>query len=278
MSAFLLLALAIAAVWLPPVRDRGAALPVWPLVFAAAVIAACLDGVLTVAAWPGLAAFAAVTWAAAASPSARPAFTLLSGGLGLALAVHLLPGFHNPRLFDAVVLSPGAAPFTQALNFDKAAAGLFLLAAFAPRLQGWRDARACAVPAALAALATASLVMGMAWAAGVVRWDPKWVDAAPAFLAVNLLFTCVAEEAFFRGLLQHRLPGPRSVAAGASALLFGAVHLPAGVLHAGLATLVGLGCAAVFERTRRIEAAVAVHFAVNAVHFLFFTYPAAAMK
>jgi uncharacterized protein len=83
----------------------------------------------------------------------------------------------------------------------------------------------------------------------------------------------VAEEAFFRGLLQHRLPGPRPLAVAASALLFGLVHLPAGVAYAALATVLGFGCALVYERTRRIETAIAVHFAVNAVHFTGFTYP-----
>jgi membrane protease YdiL (CAAX protease family) len=35
----------------------------------------------------------------------------------------------------------------------------------------------------------------------------------------------------------------------------------------------GLGYGWVFMRTQRIEAAMAVHFGVNAVHFLLFTYP-----
>jgi membrane protease YdiL (CAAX protease family) len=39
------------------------------------------------------------------------------------------------------------------------------------------------------------------------------------------------------------------------------------------ATVAGLGYGWAFLRTGRIEAAIAVHFAVNAVHFLLFAYP-----
>ena len=33
----------------------------------------------------------------------------------------------------------------------------------------------------------------------------KWTPYSGAFLAVNLLFTCVTEEAFFRGFLLEQL-------------------------------------------------------------------------
>ena len=271
--AFALLALAIGAVWLPPVHLAGRAWPAWPFVYAASVAVALAAGVLHPVALPTLAAFAALTWAAVASPRGRPLFMVLAGLMAVALSVHVLPGFHNPKVFDAERLTPDALPFTQYLNFDKGTAGLFLLAAFAPRVRRWREAGALPGPVALAAAATTAAVLGLALALGLVRVDPHWHALAPAFLAVNLLFTCVAEEAFFRGLLQHHLPGPRPLAVVVSAALFGLVHLPAGAAYAALATVLGLGCALVFERTRRIESAIAVHFAVNAVHFTGFTYP-----
>ena len=270
---FALLALAIAAVWLPPVPIAGRAWPAWPLVYALSLAMALSTGVVRPVALPALAALAALTWAAMGSPRARPWFIVLSGLLAVALSVHVLPGFDNPKVFDAERLRPDALPFTQYLNFDKGTAGLFLLAAFAPRARRWRDAVADVGSVSLAAAMTSAAVLGLALALGLVHADPRWHPLAPAFLAVNLLFTCVAEEAFFRGLLQHRLPGRRPLAVVTSALLFGLVHLPAGPAYAALATVLGLGCALVFERTRRIESAIAVHFAVNAVHFTGFTYP-----
>jgi len=272
-GAFALLALAIAAVWLPPLHVREHAWPLWPLAFAAALAVALAGGVVHGTALPALAAFAVVTWAAVAAPWGRTLFVALSGLLAVALSIHVLPGFDNPKVFDAERLTPDALPFTQYLNFDKGTAGLFLLAAFAPRVRRWRETAELASPVALAATVTTTAVLGLALALGLVHAAPHWHPLAPAFLAINLLFTCVAEEAFFRGLLQRRLPGPRPLAVAVSAALFGLVHLPAGVTYAALATVLGLGCALVFERTRRIESAIAVHFTVNAVHFVGFTYP-----
>jgi membrane protease YdiL (CAAX protease family) len=40
------------------------------------------------------------------------------------------------------------------------------------------------------------------------------------------------------------------------------------------ATLAGLGYAAAYLRSGRIEGAILTHFALNAVHFVAFTYPA----
>ncbi|MBB5608953.1 MULTISPECIES: type II CAAX prenyl endopeptidase Rce1 family protein [unclassified Janthinobacterium] len=44
-----------------------------------------------------------------------------------------------------------------------------------------------------------------ALAIGFVKPDVKLPDITLQFLLVNLLLTCVAEEAFFRGLLQGRI-------------------------------------------------------------------------
>jgi len=270
---FAMLGLAILAVWLPPLPLGRKPIPLWPFAFATALIPGFASGVLRWPALPVLAAFAGLVWAASAAPRGRPFFIVLAGAMAVALSVHVLPGFANPKVFDAERLTPDALPFTQYLNFDKGTAGLFLLAAFAPRVRRWREAGAIVGPVSLAAVVTTVAVIGLAVALSLVHVDPHWHPLAPTFLAVNLLFTCVAEEVFFRGLLQDRLPGPRPLAVTASALLFGLVHLPAGAAYAALATVLGLGCALVFERTRRIESAIAVHFAVNAVHFTGFTYP-----
>ncbi|MDI1261146.1 CPBP family intramembrane glutamic endopeptidase [Aquabacterium sp.] len=208
-----------------------------------------------------------------------------AGGLGLALAVHVLPGFHNPLLVNAVRTTPDAVPFTLYANFDKGSVGLLLLACLAPRLASWQDARAAVAPTLVAAVATAAAAIGAAWLAGQVRFEPKLGAAlppfAPTFLFVNLFFTCVAEEAFFRGLIQERLtralahrPGLIFLPILVSATLFGLAHLGGGPLYMAFATLAGLGYAGVYAKTRRVEAAVVTHFAVNATHFIFFTYPA----
>jgi membrane protease YdiL (CAAX protease family) len=109
------------------------------------------------------------------------------------------------------------------------------------------------------------------------------------FLTTNLFLTCVAEEAFFRSLVQDPLRGLRPgqhVGAGGSwsarivlaivvsGMLFGLAHAAGGPSMILMATLAGLGYAAVYARTNRIEAPILVHFGLNATHLLAFTYPA----
>lgn len=284
MSApFVLLGLAICFVWLPDLSVRRHSLPPWLPVFLAAVLAGLAYGVLAWAALAALATLGGAAWGSLQAPSAivRRLLTAATAAIALALALHLLPGFDNPKLFDGITLGPGAAPFTQYLNFDKAAAGLVLLAAYAPRLKAWREARRALAVTLAAAAGTAAAVLGAALAAGYVGPDFKLLPLTPAFLAANLLFTCIPEEVFFRGLLQERLarllarwPHWRCwLPVPVSALVFGAAHVAGGDTFVLLATLAGFGYSIAYAVTGRIEAAVLTHFTVNAVHFVGFTYP-----
>lgn len=281
---FSLLGLAIALVWMPSLPLGHRRLPPWTLAFGAACIAGALapSPVLAPAALAELALLAALAWAGAAAPAWRGTFTVLAAVLALALSLHLLPGFHPAVLFHDVRLTPDAAPFALALSFDKAAAGLLLLAAFSVRVASWRQFASQLPAIAMAALTTSVVAIGIALAAGYVRFEPKWVEASPAFLVANLLFTCVAEEAFFRGLIQERLmrlgesrhqPAWRWIAIAVSTVLFGLAHAGGGLTWMLFAMVAGFGYAAIYARTRTIEGAILVHFAVNAAHFLVFTYP-----
>jgi len=282
--SFLMLALAIALVWSPPKRLGERRLPVWPAVFAGACAVGAFGAphVLDAIALAALALLAALAWGGVASPSGRGAITTLAALLALALSLHLLPGFHPAPLFHDIRLTPDAAPFALGLGFDKAAAGLLLLGAFALRATSWRQFAGQLPVIATAAIATAVVSIGIALAAGFVRFAPKWPDAAPAFLLANLFFTCVAEEAFFRGLIQERLmrlaetrrqPAWNWIAVGVSTVMFGLAHAGGGATWMLVATVAGLGYSLVYGRTRTIEGAILVHFFVNAVHFLGFTYP-----
>ena len=281
---FMLLGLAIALAWMPARPLGGRRLPPWTLAFAGACAAATLASprALDPAALAALALLAILAWSGAAAPRWRCAFTVLAALFALAMSLHLVPGFHPVVLFHDLQLTPDAAPFALALSFDKAAAGLLLLAAFCVRTTSWRRFASQAPAIAAAALATAAVSIGIALAAGYVRFEPKWPEAAPTFLVANLLLTCVAEEAFFRGLVQERLmrlaearrqPAWRWIAIAVSTVLFGLAHAGGGATWMLVATVAGLGYAATYARTRTIEGAILVHFAVNAAHFLGFTYP-----
>lgn len=283
---FALLGLAIACVWLPSVRlgRRLGRMNVaaWPFVYSLAVACAMQEGVVAIPAMIALAAFSSICAGAhyLALRRASWVWTVAAGIASLALALHLLPGFHNPRLVDAAHTSADALPFTLYANFDKGSVGLLLLAFFAPRVRSLSELRALVRPTAAAISATAAVALGVAWMGGYVRPEFKLPPFTGAFLFVNLFFTCVAEETFFRGLIQERIA--RAVAGRphwafvpllVSAILFGLAHAGGGVLYVALATLAGVGYAVVYAQTRRVEAAVLTHFAVNAAHFVFFTYP-----
>jgi len=160
------------------------------------------------------------------------------------------------------------------------AVGLILLAFLCKRAETVSDWREVLRRTAPIALITTVIVIVTAVASGFVRPEFKLSSFTPTFLATNLLFTCVAEETFFRGFLQDRLApslgrirfgGP--IAIFCSGILFGLTHVGGGMNYTLLATLVGIGSAYAYSATQRIEAPIMTHFTLNAVHFIGFTYP-----
>jgi membrane protease YdiL (CAAX protease family) len=201
--------------------------------------------------------------------------------LAAGLATHRLPGFDNPRVISAVRLTPDALPYSLHLNFDKTALGLFLIGFCHARIATRADAARMLRRAAPAALGTIGLILILSLALGYVRFDPKWPRDTWLWLVANLCFTCLAEEAIFRGFLQNHLArawrgaaGGEWLALGIAAAAFGLAHFAGGPTYIALATVAGVGYGLAYRRTRCIEAGILLHFTLNAVHFLGFTYPA----
>jgi membrane protease YdiL (CAAX protease family) len=199
----------------------------------------------------------------------------------LAMGLALLPGFNRIVLVQPQVLSEGAAPYGISVGFPKVVTGIIILGLINPLLvRSWRElgrVLARALPVfAITAIVGMAVVIGM----GYSSFAPKWTVLFLLFAPVNLFFTCLSEEAFFRGFVQHELSriGSRpalaaAIALAAGAILFGLAHFGGGTNYMIAAAIAGLGYGWAFMRTQRIEAAMAVHFGVNATHFLFFTYP-----
>jgi membrane protease YdiL (CAAX protease family) len=128
-----------------------------------------------------------------------------------------------------------------------------------------------------------AVVMVLTLALGYVKFDPKWTPLFFAWALSNLFFTCLSEEAFFRGFVLRELARMGSdrklasiVALIVSSLLFGLVHLGGGWKYALAAAFAGAGYGIAYQRSARLEGSMAVHFGLNATHFLLFTYPALA--
>lgn len=263
------LGFAICAVWLPSPRLYGRPVPLWTLLFLVTLATAYSGGIIDARGLVVIVAFAAITYASVKVTfgALRVVLTALAALIMVMLPARVFPGFYQPH--------PNIG-FTQA--FGLATGGLFLLAAYVQRARSWHEVKLFARPALAIASGTVVIVLTAAWSVGYIRFDPKWPTIAPAHLAANLLFVCVAEESFFRGLLQDRLARALSrwkcgswLAVILTSVLFGVAHLGKGPVMAALATLAGLGYGLAYARTNRIEPAVLTHFAVNGLNYLLFS-------
>lgn len=192
----------------------------------------------------------------------------------MALTLHLVPGFDNLKVLDRVQAGPASVPFTLYLNLDKPLIFFGLLLAW-PALLGpggtmrWR-------PLALLMLPLAALLI-TAWLLGALKPEvglPHWWWL---FAFNNLLFTCVAEEALFRGLIQQGVASRSKPWLGllVASLLFGAAHLAGGPLLVLFAALAGVCYGLAFQLSGRLSVAILLHFLFNFAHLALFTYPLA---
>ncbi|MDW4562764.1 CPBP family intramembrane glutamic endopeptidase [Aeromonas rivipollensis] len=192
----------------------------------------------------------------------------------MALTLHLVPGFDNLKVLDRVQAGPASVPFTLYLNLDKPLIFFGLLLAW-PALLGpggtmrWR-------PLVLLILPLTALLI-TAWQLGALKPEvglPHWWWL---FAFNNLVFTCVAEEALFRGLIQQGVASRSKPWLGllVASLLFGAAHLAGGPLLVLFAALAGACYGLAFQLSGCLSVAILLHFLFNFAHLALFTYPLA---
>lgn len=279
------LSLAIVWLWLPPQTSGGVSL--WRISVSAgwlglAIGHAYATGIVTPIAVLAVLAFGLLCYHHSLGKLTAFATIVFS----LALMAHVVPGFANLPVARDVVLSPGAVPYSLYLNFDKAQVGLFLLAFGPPLLSSradWVTMLRGSLPRVLVVIAV--LMLCSLWM-DQVHLDLKWPEVFPVWAWSNLLFTCSAEEALFRGVIQRQLQGRSALGDGTSGrsiaglaiagIIFGAAHYAGGTSSIVLTTIAGVGYGWIFWRTNRIEASILAHFLVNTTHILCFTYPALA--
>ncbi len=192
--------------------------------------------------------------------------------MGIALMSHNIPGFHNLKMINQVTLGPDSLPYSLYLNMDKALMGIILLGFLHPL--SLKKYTRIWLPTGVTILLVFLVAYGFSW----IRLDLKFPVFSPIWLINNLLATCLAEEALFRGFIQRQL----TVAFGKNryfiawliaSVLFGALHFPGGIHYVLLATLAGFGYGFIYHKTQRIEASIFAHFLLNTIHFLCFSYP-----
>ncbi|WP_108818705.1 CPBP family intramembrane glutamic endopeptidase [Pseudovibrio sp. Alg231-02] len=277
LSAYLSLGLAIASV--PLITQRWVPLTLFALSLVLAVTAGVLNatGLLLVLSWAVVCAVLFQQKHPVWLYYVMVGLLLLAGHL---VMTHEAPGFHNLQVLSGAKTSPDAVPYSLYLNFDKAALGFLLFLFAAPRIRTAKDWLRSLLITLLFFFPAAAVLIGATYAAGLVVFDPKLVPFLPIWIFANLLFTCVAEEVFFRQFIMGQLMEKlgRSFWAGTAALVisslhFAYYHLDGGLPYAAFAFVAGLFYGATFWKSGRVEAAIGVHFLVNLTHILFFTYP-----
>ncbi len=204
--------------------------------------------------------------------------------VALAFANHLMPGFDNFKVFNAVSVSPISAPFNMYLNFDKTIVAVILVITsgllVAPK-RAW-NMRMLVTTLTTTAFCIAVL-LPLAIGVGFIAFDPKFPNIFWLWALNNLFFVCFAEEVIFRGIIQNYLmqiaqkrQWPSFIPILITAVLFAVLllgHVKSGPAYMGFVMIAGLFYGYVYYKTARLEAAILTHFGVNAAHFLLFTYP-----
>jgi uncharacterized protein len=302
-----LLALAIVMAWAPPITlpflSRTRSWPLWPVAFGGALLTGLMQGVLGPIPTALCVVMAGMLWLGSevdstgqrlSATSMRPPYLRRSGlvlgvVLALAFALHKVPGFARGFVIPEQRITLNAALYSQYLNFDKGAAGLLLLALVCRRARNTSEWAESFLVAVVVTWFTLAVAVPIALAYDYVNFSPKLPTFTATFLFVNLFFTCVAEEAFFRGVVQEKLHQWCERSAWCSrgiqqrwvpiavvllmALPFGVAHTPSSVASFLFIFVASVSYGIAYLKTRRIETSILVHFFVNTTHFLLFTYP-----
>jgi membrane protease YdiL (CAAX protease family) len=194
--------------------------------------------------------------------------------IAVALVLHAIPGFHNPKVLDGVVVGPQSKPFSMYFNMDKALVPFFLITCMPTLFVATPLCKAGRVGWGILALAIPALLL-LAVALGGLRIElhaPEWFAQ---FALANIFFVSLAEEALFRGYLQQRLSRivHPVVALLIAAVIFGLMHYSGGLLLIIFASLSGIIYGIAWMWSGRLWVATLFHFGLNCVHLLFFTYP-----
>lgn len=193
----------------------------------------------------------------------------------LGLFMHLLPGFHNPRVVDDIAAGPMSARFSLYFNLDKALVPVVLMACMPNLFDRAIEVRRRWSSWVMLALSI-PVLLGLAVLLGGLRIEPHFPPWLGQFILANLFFVALAEEALFRGYLLRRLQEythNNGLALVISAVIFGLAHMAGGGLLVIFAILAGLIYGLAWLWSGKLWVATLFHFMLNLTHLLFFTYP-----
>jgi len=273
--AIVAMSLSIVAVW-SPVRHA------WIGMYIMFIGLALLAQWIAPIALMSLCVFALVVWLSTLKKT-----KLLSIGVNtlvvlvtLVAAARLAPGFTNILLLEDTQLSNNTGWSALRFSADKVSIGLFLLVAHRELLcKTFKECTRILAPNIVPIIVGCMGIYVVGLIVGFATLDVTISPLVLVWLFRNLIFTVVAEEAFFRGFIQSRLqssiasPHAPIYALLISAVLFGLVHIYGGWEYGLLATIAGVLYGYVFMKTGRIEPSIVAHSVLNTGHVLLLSYP-----
>jgi len=202
-------------------------------------------------------------------------------GVGVALGLHVVPGFNNHEFARALQLNEASAEFDIWFNYDKSMFGVLVLGLlFHDQLiRSWSEIKRVVSLIALPILIGIPLIYLFALSMAYSHFDFTPSKLFWPWVLKNLFFTVLAEELLFRGLIQTaiekrvRYRYSAEIAMVIAAILFGLAHFAGGFEYVILATVAGLLYGYTYKITGRIEAPIITHLVLNSAHFIFFAYP-----
>ena len=199
--------------------------------------------------------------------------------VSLLFTLHLWPGFVNWKLLDKEIIKRNSTAYSLYLNFDKPLTAISFLVAFSNAFKPMSRLRLkqlyLVIGLSVIALLSLSLIIGL------VQFEVQIPAVFYLWAPINLFMVCLAEEITFRVVLirlvklivptkEQNLP---VFAVIVSSLIFALLHFPFGFKFMLLAGVAGFFYGLIYELSKSIWLTVLVHFMVNLLHFVFFTYP-----
>jgi len=205
--------------------------------------------------------------------------TLLA--LGLALGLHVIPGFYNHEYAPALRLNTNSGEFDIWFNYDKSMFGILVLGLLFHHqlIRSWQEVKRVSSLLALPVLVGIPIIYLFAMLLGYSHFDFTPSSLFWPWVLKNLFFTVLAEEILFRGLIQGEIAKrvqhqySAEIAMIVASILFGLAHFAGGPEYVILASVAGVLYGYTYKITGRIEAPIITHLLLNSAHFIFFTYP-----
>lgn len=204
----------------------------------------------------------------------------------VAATLHYLPGFCKVLVIHEAKLSSLSIPFSMYLNFDNPMVILIVYCMSKLYFLEKNNTLSCqqlikytVVPY----ISSIPFIFIPGYLSGLILFDPCLTNILWIWIMHNFFLVCMAEEVLFRGFLQNAIQNGLTRygvhdglwAIILTSLIFGIVHFKGGVIYMGLAAIAGFLYGYAYYKTGKVVCAMIVHFGVNLLHFLLFTYPMA---